>query len=150
MNFSRPEYLFIAVIGFFAVLFFLIGRISGWSKLANFYRFSGEFVGKQWRFQSAQLRWYLGYNNCLTFGANESGLFVSLLFLFRVGHPSLFIPWGDITVNMKEGVWGKYAELRFRQAPTIPFRISETLIEKIAGSASRLWLDSSRQEKVMS
>ncbi|MBM4305898.1 MAG: hypothetical protein FJ115_07405 [Deltaproteobacteria bacterium] len=144
MNSSRPEYVFIVIIGFLAVLFFLIGRISGWSTLANFYRFSGGFIGQQWRFQSAQLRWYIGYNNCLTIGANESGLFLSVFFLLRIGHPSLFIPWGDVNVTMKKGTWGKYAELRFRQAPAIPFRMSGKLSEKIAGVAGRMWPGESR------
>jgi hypothetical protein len=139
MNFNRPEYVFIVVIGFLGILFFVIGRISGWSTLANFYRFSGEFTGQQWRFQSAQLRWYMGYNNCLIIGANESGLFLSVFFLLRIGHPTLFIPWGDVSVIMKKGTWGKYAELRFRQTPAIPFRMSGKLSEKIAEVAGRMW-----------
>ena len=139
MNFNRPEYVFIVVIGFLGILFFVIGRISGWSTLANFYRFSGEFTGQQWRFQSAKLRWYMGYNNCLIIGANESGLFLSVFFLLRIGHPTLFIPWGDVSVIMKKGTWGKYAELRFRQTPAIPFRMSGKLSEKIAEVAGRMW-----------
>ena len=54
MNFSRPEYFFLALIGFLVGLLILIGRISGWTRLANFYRISGEFMGERWRFQSAQ------------------------------------------------------------------------------------------------
>jgi len=148
MNFSRPEYIFIVVIGFLAVLFVLIGRISGWSALANFYRFPGEFVGQKWRFQSAQLRWYMGYNNCLTIGANESGLFLSVFFLLRIGHPTLFIPWEDVSVTMKKGTWGKYSELRFRRAPTIPFRMSGKLSDKIAEVAGRMWPEEPQQTGV--
>ncbi|MBM4278361.1 MAG: hypothetical protein FJ130_10860 [Deltaproteobacteria bacterium] len=150
MNSSRPEYVFIALIGFLSTLFFLIGRISGWSTLANFYRFPGEFVGQRWRFQSGQLRWHLGYNNCLTIGANESGLYLSVFFLFRIGHSSLFIPWDDISINMKKGVWSKYVELRFRQAPTIPFRMSQDLSDKIAQVAGCLWPGETSREKVVS
>ncbi|MBM4340629.1 MAG: hypothetical protein FJ110_13935 [Deltaproteobacteria bacterium] len=150
MNFSRPEYGFIALIGFLGILFFVIGRISGWSTLSNFYRFPGEFTGQKWRFQSAQLRWYMGYNNCLTIGANESGLFLSAFFLLRIGHPPLFIPWGDVSVMKKKGVWGKYAELRFRQAPAIPFRMSVHLSAKIAAVAGRLWPEEPQQTPVIS
>ncbi|MDI6763535.1 MAG: hypothetical protein QME83_10965 [Thermodesulfobacteriota bacterium] len=131
MNFSRPEYVFIALVGFLAVLFFLIGRISGWSTLAYFYRFPGEFVGQRWRFQSGQLRWYLGYNNCLTIGASESGLYLSVFFLFRIGHPSLFIPWGDISANTQKSFWGRHMEFRFKQAQMIPLRVSLQLGEKV-------------------
>jgi len=131
MSFSRPEYVFLAIIGFLFVLFFLIGRISGWSTLANVYRSPGEFLGQRWRFQSGQLRWHLGYNNCLTIGANESGLYLSVFFLFRFGHPSLFIPWGDISANTRKGFWCRYMEFRFKLAPMIPLRLSLQLGEKV-------------------
>ncbi len=107
MNFSYPEHSFVAIIGGLVVLFWLIGRISGWSTLANIYRATGEFFGPTWKFQSGQFRWRMGYNHCLTFGANESGLFLSVFFLFRIGHPSLFIPWGDITVSLRKGFLSK-------------------------------------------
>lgn len=149
MNLNRPEYIFIAVIGFLAILFFLIGRISGWSTLANFYRSSGEFLGQRWRFQSGQLRWRMGYNNCLTIGANESGLYLSVFFLFRIGHPSLFIPWGEISTSTQKNFWGHYIEFRFRQTQRIPFRVSFALGKKIleASGPSRARLDSEEKRK---
>lgn len=131
MNFSRPEYGIVVAIGFLAVVFFLIGRISGWASLANVYRTTGEFLGPMWKFQSGQLRWRMGYNNCLTLGANESGLYLSVIFLFRIGHPSLFIPWGDITVSIRKGFLGNHMEFRFKQVQNVPLRVSIPLGEKL-------------------
>lgn len=130
-HFSRPEYFIAVLIGFLIAIFFLIGRISGWATLANFYRFSGEFMGERWQFQSAQMRWKLGYNNCLTIGVNETGLYLSVFFLFRVGHPTLFIPWTEISTNKKKGYFRTYMEFRFKQAPAIPFLVTERLGQRI-------------------
>jgi hypothetical protein len=129
-----PELILIVVFFVLVVIFPLIGRISGWSILATFYRFSESFIGECWRFQSAELRWKMGYNNCLTIGTNSSGLFISMFFLFRFGHPQLFIPWSDVSVETKRGFLCKYMEFHFRQAPIIPFRVSERLGQRIMQS----------------
>jgi hypothetical protein len=149
MNFSRPEYGFVVVVGFLAIVLFLIGRISGWSTLANFYRSQGDFSGQRWRFQSGQLRWYMGYNNCLNIGANESGLYLSVFFLFRIGHPSLFIPWEEISASRQKNFWGRYIEFRFKQAQRIPFRVSPGLGEKIlkASGSSGPRMDSAEERR---
>ncbi|MEW6376574.1 MAG: hypothetical protein AB1502_12390 [Thermodesulfobacteriota bacterium] len=139
MSTSRPEFIFIAVVGFLIGLFILIGRISGWATLARFYRYSNSFIGECWRFQSAEMRWKVGYNNCLTIGANESGLYLSVFFLFRFGHPLLFIRWADISMNIKKGLLRSYLEFRFQQAPMIPFRVNERLGQQIAKAAGNAW-----------
>jgi hypothetical protein len=139
MDISRPEFFFAALIGFLIILFIFIARISDWATLASFYRFSGSFMGERWRFQSADLRWKMGYNNCLTIGANGSGLYLSVFFLFRLGHSNLFVPWADISVSIKRGFFHTLMEFRFRQAPTIPFRVSERLGQRIAKAAGSAW-----------
>lgn len=149
MNFSRPEYGVVLAVGFLAVVLFLIGRISGWATLANFYRASGEFFGPTWKFQSGQLRWRMGYNNCLTLGANHSGIYLSVFFLFRIGHPSLFIPWEEISINTQKNFWGRYMEFRFKQAQRIPLRVNLQLGEKIleASGHSRPRMDSEEKRE---
>jgi hypothetical protein len=36
------------------------------------------------------------YHSMLSFRVSDSGLKVSILFLFRLGHPPLFIPWDQM------------------------------------------------------
>ncbi len=133
---NRPELFLVGFVGLWIAISYLVARLGGWAKLATFYRFSGPFDGQCWRFQSAELRWKMGYNNCLTVGANSAGLYLSVLFLFRLGHPGLFIPWTDISITPgKRGFWSIYREFRFRQAPMIPFRISQRLAQRIKESA---------------
>jgi hypothetical protein len=136
MNFNRPELLFVAFVGLWIGISLLIARLGGWATLATFYRLSGPFSGDCWRFQSGEFRWKMGYNNCLTIGANPTGLYLSVFFLLRFGHPNLFIPWADISVTAsKRGFLSIYTEFRFRQAPMIPFRVSERLEQRIAKAA---------------
>jgi len=140
MDTSRPEQFFLAFISFWIGISFLVAHIGGWTNLGTFYRLSGSFNGECWRFQSAGLRWKVGYNNCLTVGVNPSGLYLSVFFLFRIGHPNLFIPWADISVTWgKRGLLSIYTEFRFRQAPTIPFRVNERLAQRIMESAGSSW-----------
>jgi hypothetical protein len=78
----------------------------------------------------------MGYNNCLTIGANPTGLYLSVFFLLRFGHPNLFIPWADISVTASKRVFlSIYTEFRFRQTPMIRFRVSERLEQRIAKAA---------------
>ncbi len=137
--FERPEFLIPFILGILYLGGHLIARGGGWSMLAGFYRASGSFLGECWRFQSAQMRWRMGYNNCLTVGSSPEGLYLSMLFLFRAGHPPLFIPWTEISIHSGAGFLSSSVEFRFRQAPTIPFRVSERLSRKIADAARTGW-----------
>ena len=82
----------------------------------------------------------MNYNRCLTVGANGQGLYLSLLFLFRFGHPALFIPWNEVAV-VREGrtFWWKWSEFRFRQAPWVYIRLGERLSQQIKVSAGTAW-----------
>jgi hypothetical protein len=72
----------------------LLSYIGGWSRLAEHYRSDRSEWGKMFYLRSARVGW-VGYGSCLTFGVSGAGLHMSVLFPFRVGHPPLFIPWGE-------------------------------------------------------
>ena len=140
MDTSGPELFFLAFISFWIGISFLVARIGGWATLATFYRLLGSFNGEIWRFQSGEFRWKIGYNNCLTLGVSPAGLYLSMFFLFRLGHPNLFIPWADISVARgKRGFLSIYTEFRFRQAPMIPFRVNDRVAQRMMESAGSSW-----------
>jgi hypothetical protein len=119
----------------------LISYISGWSALAQRFRSSTGFVGQKWRGQSAQMRGIGGYNHCLTVGANKDGIYIAILFLFRPGHPALFIPWSEVSI-IKRGRWlffGSIVELRLGRENAIPFRISQGLADRLKLAAENAW-----------
>lgn len=116
----------------------LLGRLGGWSRLAEDYRSDYEMPAARFRMRTALLRGWTHYGNCVTFGVDRRGLhfasFGSLL-----AHPRLFIPWSDISVTLKKS-WGiRSAELRFRRAPEIPVLISARLVAKISAAAGASW-----------
>ena len=136
---SRPEIIVSLFIAYWFVLMLLIARLTGWARLADSYQAATPFTGKRWRWQSIQTRWLTHYGNCVTIGANAEGLHVSLLFLFRIGHPQLFIPWREISVKPVKGWLCRGVELRFSGAPAIPVYISERLAQRIAAAAGGAW-----------
>jgi hypothetical protein len=79
------------------------------------------------------MRLGMNYGSCVNVGVNQNGLYLSVVFLFRLGHPPLFIPWPDISATKKRGFFFfKLVELRFAKCPRIPFVISQRLMDKIS------------------
>ena len=126
--------------GFFSAICFLISFLTGWHDLASEYPLSGTFNGQRWHFRSANMRWGTHYGGCLTFGADQAGLFISVIFPFRCGHPPLFIPWSEISVRSTRCFYiSERTELRFRRAPSIPVYISPDLARTIQSVAGPGW-----------
>ena len=121
-----------------AVVLCIIGWLSGWQALASRYPGSSPFEGVRRRFQRIHLGW-AGYNNCVTIGTNADGLHLSLFWLFRPGHPPIFVPWSEITARMTRKWWSTVLELRFAAAPSIAVRLSEQLGRQIAADAAQSW-----------
>lgn len=109
---------------------FLISALGGWSRLAVHYESQSTFRGKTWHFQSARL-WLANYNGCLTIGADNSGLYLKVFPLFRVGHPPLLIPWYDVTTTQHKGLLFTYLDFTFAKSPSVKFRVTRKLGERI-------------------
>lgn len=142
MTESDPAVLLIFFLVFFPLLWlgvsFVIAQIGGWATLAQVYHFTGEFRGERWSLQSARMRWGTGYNSVLTVGANQEGLYLAPLILFRFGHPPLFIPWYDISVKQTGSIF-RYTELSFRQVPSVSLKIGRRLAERLVSAAGEAW-----------
>jgi hypothetical protein len=93
----------------------LLGGISfvgGWFSLARVYRTQVAFDGAKWRMRSGRMRWLANYNNLLTLGASQQGLYLASMFLFRFMHPPLLVPWSEIKVRRSKGWVFEYVILR--------------------------------------
>jgi hypothetical protein len=115
----------------------IISLISGWSSLAKVYRTASAFDGAKWRMQSGRMRWFVGYNNVLTIGASQQGLYLATMFLFRFMHPPLLVPWSEIKVQKKKGWVFEYVTFTLGRELAIPLRILGTLgtnLQRAAGS----------------
>jgi hypothetical protein len=103
MDPRNPELFVLAFVGLWIGVGLLVAYLGGWATLAKVYRHSDEFRGERRRFQSARMRWGINYGSCLTVGATPRGLYLAALFIFRIGHPPLFMPWTDISIGEQRG-----------------------------------------------
>lgn len=138
--FNHPPYFFLFFLVMWALTLYALGMISGWVILSKRFRFKGSFYGETWPFRSARMRFYLHYGNCLSVGADESGLYLAILPFFRFGHPPLLIPWSEVRVMSGEsGLISKKRELRLGQQESIPLRLSASLTETLRQQAGKAW-----------
>jgi hypothetical protein len=73
-------------------------------------------------------------------GADSNGLFIVPLFLFRVGHPALFVPWAEITAQEQTRFFFiKVVELRLGSIERIPFAIRKPLVARLQSAAGESW-----------
>lgn len=119
---------------------FSIALFSGWRKLAERFRLRSSFTGVSWGLQSAYMRWASHYGNCLNVGADSAGLKLSVVFLFRVGHPPLFIPWSEISVVRRSSfLFFRRVRLELGREEQIPFVIGGSLADGLRIAAGASW-----------
>ena len=108
----------------------ILSLIGGWHSLSEKYRSEANFSGTRWQMQSARLG-FVNYRSVITFGADYNNIFISVMFLFRLGHPNLIIPFYDVTGNEHKGVFFSYVNLTFKKAPRVKIKILKGLADKI-------------------
>jgi len=130
---SPPET--VAIIALLVVSFVLvphfIALMSGWNRLAQRFRADQPFVGTVWKFQCAQFRYGMNYNNCVTVGAGAEGLYLAMLPLARLGHAPLLIPWNEITEQPKDTFFGPVFVLTLGREEQVMMKINSKLALKI-------------------
>jgi hypothetical protein len=136
--------LFVAIFPvYFVTLWLLVGAIisfvGGWFSLSKLYRTRVPFNGAKWGGQSGQMRWLANYNNVLTLGVSQQGLYLASMFLFRFMHPPLLIPWSEIKVRRKKGWVFEYVIFTLGHELAIPLRIRGKLAAKLRESAGHCW-----------
>ena len=109
---------------------YLLSILGGWARLAEDYRSDSDIDGSVWRFQSGTFRFGVRYNGVLTIGSSPSGLHLRVLFLFRMGHPPLFIPWSDVKKAGEASRW-RGQRLLLAAADPLTLTIGQGLVEKI-------------------
>jgi hypothetical protein len=116
---------------------YILSAAGGWRRLARRFRTDSAFSGEEWSFQSANMRFRINYNGCLTVGSNTAGLFIKPMFLFRAWHPPLFVAWTEITRFQKKLMFWDVVEFRLGSEEQIPFTVRVNLAQKIRAAAAR-------------
>lgn len=125
--------------------FFVASRFSGWSDLADRYRFRGKFRAEhRWILLSARMgtrepepllgveRPLFPFRSALNMVVNEDGLRFSLFPIFRLFHPPLFVPWQHISVKHCTGLSSDWLEFRFKEAPSVVLRLRKSIESELA------------------
>jgi hypothetical protein len=112
----------------------LFSAFSGWTEVARSYRADHTAQGQRFLFQSARMKNFAGFRGSLIITVSEAGLYLSVLPLFRIGMPSLFIPWADVSAVHKRLWFGPMVEYRFRKCPQVPFAIARRLADRISAA----------------
>jgi hypothetical protein len=117
----------------------LISRIGGWGSMAEAYTYHEPRAAQCFSMQSAVLRLASNYNGVLKICADDEGLYFSVIFLFRPGHPPFFVPWGEISGTKKGYFFYQVVDLRFQRTPDLPFRIYQRTADKLVEVANGRW-----------
>jgi hypothetical protein len=128
--------LFLAIgVAFICFICFLISFISGWYTLSERFRKQSEPYGETKSagpfFYTVYMRFWGHYSGVIRMTAAEDALYLSVLFLFRIGHPPLCIPWKEIQFGRTKFFWRQYVVLTLGEQERIPMRISERMARKL-------------------
>jgi len=81
---------------FWCAVVLLVSRLSGWSTLSADYAAQAPQAGETFTWASGRIRFFSNYNHVLVVHVSERGIGLKTIWLFRVGHAPLFIPWEAI------------------------------------------------------
>jgi hypothetical protein len=109
----------------------LLSWIGGWRELARHYRATLPFTGQRFWMKSAGMRWGVAYSRCLNLGSDSTGLFLSVVPLFRIGQPPLLVPWSDVSISRQRGWLLGGVSLRFNRAPSVSLLIPAKLATRV-------------------
>jgi hypothetical protein len=114
---------------------FLISFMGGWFTLSMHFKKDCEPYGETKSagpfFYTVYFRLMTHYSSVVRITAAEDALYLSVLILFRVGHPPLRIPWDQVQFSRKKLFWRKYVVLTLGNEERIPMRISERMARKL-------------------
>jgi hypothetical protein len=153
----HPLSLLLLIPTYIALVMWVISRAGGWARLAQRFTAVEPFAGESWGWQSARFRGWCSYNHCLVVGANQDGLYLSvmpILMPLRFFHPALMIPWGEIEVETGKMLFGMYdtAQFRIGREERVTVKIYGKLVKRVrqgAGSGWPLYNIEKMQEQTM-
>jgi hypothetical protein len=128
---------------YFVTLWLLVSAslsyVGGWYSLARVHRALVPFNGAKWGMQSGKMRWLANYNNVLTLGVNQEGLYLATMGFFRFMHPPLLVPWSEVRVRRSKGWFFEYVTFTMGHELAVPLRIRGNLAGKLQSAAGNRW-----------
>lgn len=114
---------------FWCLVCLLLSRISGWHRLSEQYGTDQAPLGRSLSMQSGWVG-IVSYRNCLSVHVAPSGLFLSVMFLLRIGHRPLLIPWSAIHgVEPRQLLWMKLSRFQVGHPPIARIELPAGIVE---------------------
>jgi hypothetical protein len=137
---NHPPFFVVFFVAMWALSTYGVALLSGWNRLSRRFRHKGPFYGETWPFRSARMRKLIHFGSALTLGADESGLYMAVFPLFRIGNPPLLIPWSEISIIPGErGLIFKKRSLLLGRQEAISLSISSSLAGTLKEAAGKAW-----------
>jgi hypothetical protein len=134
-NLLIAPYAFAIFAALWCFICFLISYISGWFALSMHFQKQTEPYGETQSagplFYTVYMRFWGHYSSIIRITAAEDALYLSVFFLFRIGHPPLCIPWSEIQLGNTKFFFRRYIVLTLGNQERIPLRISVRMANKL-------------------
>jgi hypothetical protein len=133
--FHTPVGLGVIAVSLAVAVSYLVGFVAGWQALAERFRAESEPLGETRSvgpfFYEVYMRYWTRYSSAIRMTASDEGLFLSVFFLIRLGHPPLRIPWDEIEFSRVKRFWRRFLVLTLGRQERIPMRISERMARNL-------------------
>ena len=140
MTHSSPFTVPLLVLLFFVTLWYVaqlvMSRISGWHRLAQRFTATAEPYGEVRRvgpwFLTVYFRGsWLKYRSTVRLRAAHDALYLSMQFPFGIGHPSLCIPWEEISFSETSQLLMHFVVLTLGKQEQVAMRVHRRAAEKL-------------------
>lgn len=116
------------MVGFWMGIVWLLAALSGWRSLATHYATTEPSPSNAQGFIYGMVGW-ISYNGVLKIAFTEWGLYIGINPLFKIGHPSLLIPYQHFT-NFRQGIFYRKADVQ-GVTVSLPVRIMEQIQQRV-------------------
>ena len=125
--FANPIGLVTGFAALWCAICYLVSFFTGWFALARRFRKQsdpyGEIRSAGPFFYTVYMRFWSHYSSVIRLTAASDALYLSVLTVFRIGHPPLRIPWDEIKLSWTKHFLFTYLMLTLGNEEKVPLRI---------------------------
>ncbi len=122
------------VVVYWLALVYLISLLTGWRKLARLHPADRRPSGHDVRGCGMKCGWGMHYSGCLNVTFSPGGIYLAPMWLFRLGHQPLLIPWDKVGGLTVKRFW------RFERL-LLPLQATSRCLELHLPAAARPWIE---------
>lgn len=123
-----------AIVAYWLALVYLISLLTGWRKLARLHPADRRPSGHDVRGCGMQCGWGMHYSGCLNVTFSPCGIYLAPMWLFRLGHQPLLIPWDQVGGLTTRRFW------RFERL-LLPIQATNRHLVLQIPAAARPWIE---------